>query len=179
MFDNDLTPEQVAQMQQSQQQNAGGGQPPLDPMQQQQLPMEQEPTLEEQKAEARTMLGVDEMQKQLNIIQENARMTAQVTRKDLMKKKYEISGDDLDTELAKIKETDPVWYEQMLDSDVGMEQVAKGMRANTKPTNVPDDVLDSGGGGGGEGASDSIAKVKKGGLKGDNMFMTLGEMQLS
>jgi len=187
----DLTPEQLAEMQGAQQQDAtsgegmggqgqgqgqgygaGYGQPQY---QQQQQP---ELSLEEQKAEARKLLGVDEMEKQLNLIKENARIQSQQTRKDLVMKRYDISSDDLEKELTKVKEADPVWYEQLIDSDIGMDQVAKGMRANQKPTNKPDDVIDSGGGGG-EPQSDVIAKVRKGGLSGDNMFMTLGEMQLS
>ena len=179
-----LTPEQIAEMQAQQQQNAGGQQQQQQqpPMQQQQAPMGQppvEPSADEQVAEARTMLGMDEMQTTLNQIQENARLQAQGTRLDLMAKKYEIAPDALTKELEAIKAVDPVWFEQMIDSDIGMEQVAKGMRTNTKSANVPDDVIDSGGGAGGAGDNDAVAKVKKGGLKGDNMFMTLGEMQLS
>lgn len=173
-----LTPEEIAEMQAQQNQNAGGQQQQQQPAQQQQQQPAPEPSSEEQVAEARTMLGMDEMQTTLNQIQENARLTAQGTRMDLMSKKYDIAPDALTKELESIKAVDPVWYEQMIDSDLGMEQVAKGMRTNTKPSNVPDDVIDSGGGGG-VGDSDTVAKVKKGGLKGDAMFMTLGEMQLS
>lgn len=170
-----ITPDQMQEMQALQNSQAQPQQQYAQPQQQQY----QDPGLSPEEIHAAKMaLGVDKMEEQVQQMQQLARETTRENLKATVLNKYKrVPAEALQKELERVKELDPVWYEQMIDSPVGMDQLVRGLEANIKPKNVPDNVTDSGDQG--DPAETPIEKLKKGNLSGDALFMTLGDMQLS
>lgn len=128
----ELTPEEIAQMQQVQQ-------PPVAPAgipnaNVAQNPMEQEAGINpEDIASAKQMLGLDVLENQLkfdknvaNVLQDFPELNKQV----------------IEDELAKVEEQDPEMAKQFRTSEIGMKTFAKGLMQSIKPEAKPDTVTD-------------------------------------
>jgi hypothetical protein len=148
------------------------------PQQMQQQAPQDAPLSPEEIQAAKTALGVDKMEQQVQQMQQIARESTRENLKSTVLNKYKrVPAEALNKELERVKEVDPVWYEQMIDSPIGMDQLVRGLEANIKPKNSPDNVTDSGDQG--DPQETAYEKIKKGNLSGDALFLTLGEMQLS
>ena len=162
-----MSPEQQAEMQRLQQQQPPAGDPapapqvdpaaaPAAPVEAPVAPAIQEEPTPEQLQAAKEVLGIDQIEAQLQQSKENG------IREELSKKYPNVPADKVAEEIARIEKTDPALAQAMKNNPVGLDHVYAALNATIAPPADPDDITNSADNGGNLHNPETMEKLNKG-----------------
>ena len=117
--------------------------------------VQEEPTPEQLQA-AKEVLGIDQIEAQLQQSKENG------IREELSKKYPNVPKDKVDEEIARIEKTDPALAAAMKGNTTGLDHVYAALNATIAPPADPDDITNSADNGGNLHNPETMAKLDKG-----------------
>ena len=148
----EMPQQQAQQMQQAQ----------MQPPQQEMQPQRQVPPQEEDLESVKSMLGIDEAQKQLEQMREKmAAIEADKAKAEVSAKYPDVPYELVEKEIEKVRAINPDLADAMLINPDAMEMAYKAVKAELKPQEEPDKLLEGEGGGAGE-KDDLTKRIEEG-----------------
>jgi hypothetical protein len=154
-----LTPEQMAALQQQQQMQPGDQMPGIQPG------MEQPPANPEDEIEqARKLLGLDEYQQKMSLMEQKMQqLEAEKVAAQMQAKYPDVPQEAVEEEIKKIEAVNPEFAANMRTTEAGLEMAYRAALASIAPKETPDKFTDdsgSGGSGGGENVEELVKTGK-------------------